>query len=96
MSAPNKRLIIILTAALLLLLTPLVVMQFTDEVQWTPFDFLVAGGMLSGMGILIEFAFRKVRTTQSRIAVIAILLTLFILTWIELAVGIFGTPFGGN
>ena len=56
MTANNNRLTIILSAAGLLLLLPLVAMQFTNEVNWTFSDFLVAGILLFGTGGLIELA----------------------------------------
>jgi len=96
MITQEKRLIgIVLTVALLLLI-PLIVMQLTDEVNWTLLDFVVAGSLLLGTGLLAELVMRKVSKTNSRIAIIfAILIVLFII-WAELAVGIFGTPFAGS
>lgn len=96
MLAQNSRLTIILSVAGLLLLVPLIAMQFTNEVNWSLFDFIVAGFLLFGTGGLIELALRKINQINKRIwAVVAILIVLF-LVWAELAVGIFGTPFAGN
>jgi len=96
MTIQNKRLTGILLAVALLLLLPLIAMQFTDEVKWTLFDFVVAGVLLLGTGLLCEFVMRKVHNTGSRIAICVALLALLAVIWIELAVGIFGTPFAGQ
>ena len=96
MVAKNKRLGgIILTAAFLLLI-PLVAMQFTHEVNWTPADFLIMGSLLLGIGLACEFVMRKVKKAEHRIAICAALLVALVLIWLELAVGIFGTPFAGS
>lgn len=92
----NKRQIIILFGTALLLLIPLLGMQLSPEVHWTPLDFVVAGGLLIGTGFLGEFALRKTRKTPYRIAIYSALLIGLLLVWAELAVGIFGTPFVGN
>ncbi len=92
----NKRLIGIVLAVALLLLVPLLAMQFTDEVQWSTFDFVVAGVLLLGTGLLCELVLRKVKTTRYRIAICAGLLATLLLVWVELAVGLFGTPFAGS
>ncbi len=92
----NRRLLIILASALSLLLIPLIGMQFSSEVDWSPFDFVIMGTLLAGAGILLEVVLRKVTKTENRIALIAILLIAFLLIWAELAVGIFGTPFAGS
>ena len=57
----NKRLTFILITATILLLIPLVAMQFTEEVNWTLADFLVAGVLLYGTGLLCELILRKVK-----------------------------------
>lgn len=71
-------------------------MQFTENVNWTLLDFIVAGALLLGAGLLCELVLRKVKTIKFRIAICIALLILFFLIWAELAVGIFGTPFSGN
>jgi dipeptide/tripeptide permease len=92
----NKRLIIILSAVFILLLIPLVAMQFTNEVDWNIFDFVVMGILLTGTGLLCELVLRKVKSVQNRIIICAVILFIFFLIWAELAVGIFGTPFAGS
>jgi peptidoglycan/LPS O-acetylase OafA/YrhL len=96
MAIPNRRLIAILFAVTFILLIPFVSMQFTNEVNWTLSDFVIAGVLLLGTGLACELVIRNVKKINYRIAICAIILALLILTWIELAVGIFGTPFAGN
>ena len=96
MTATTKRLYLILSIASLVLLTPLVAMQFTNEVNWNWFDFLVMGILLYGFGLLIEFSLRKFKNIRTRIILVLGLLLALFLIWAELAVGIFGTPFAGS
>jgi len=92
----NKRLIIILFISTIILLIPFILMQFTDEVNWTISDFILAGGLLYGTGLLLELAIRKIKNVRYRIAIIAAHLIFLILIWAELAVGVFGTAFNGH
>ncbi|QJD77079.1 hypothetical protein [Spirosoma rhododendri] len=91
----KRKTTVVLIVALLLLL-PLVAMQFTNEVNWTLSDFVVAGLLLLASGLSFEFALRKVRTSTYRIAACTAILAVLVLVWLELAVGIFGTPFAGQ
>ncbi len=92
----NKKLIIFILVSVILLIIPLIAMQFTDEVNWTRIDFVVAGALLLGTGLLCELVIRMVKKTNYQIAICVALLLLFLLVWAELAVGIFGTPFSGQ
>ncbi|HKX86401.1 MAG TPA: hypothetical protein VJL37_07000 [Flavobacterium sp.] len=92
----NKRLIGILITVGILLLIPFIAMQFTNEVAWSLFDFVVAAILLLGTGLLCEFVLRKVNKTKHRLIICGIILALLVLTWVELAVGLFGTPFAGS
>ncbi len=80
----------------MVLLLPLVAMQFTSEVQWTASDFVVAGVLLFGTGLLIELVLRETKKGAWRILAVLGLMLLFLLTWLELAVGIFGSPWAGT
>tara|TARA_B110000503_G_C6989238_1_gene346624 strand:+ start:133 stop:423 length:291 start_codon:yes stop_codon:yes gene_type:complete len=96
MTAKNKRLTGILLTSILLLFVPLIAMLFTNEVNWKVSDFVVAGALLLSTGLIIEFAIRRVKQSRSRIIIIFTIVVLLLLIWAELAVGIFGTPFGGS
>lgn len=92
----NKRLIIILATATTLLAIPLIAMQFTTEVNWDLRDFTIMGVLLYGTGLLCELVMRKVKSVQNRILICGAILLMLFLIWVELAVGIFGTPFAGS
>jgi peptidoglycan/LPS O-acetylase OafA/YrhL len=92
----QKRLKVILVSIVLLLCIPLIAMVFTDEVKWSLADFIVAAVLLFGTGLLCELTLRKVRSKKQRIILCIIILSILLLTWAELAVGIFGTRFSGS
>ena len=92
----NKRLAGILITVVVLLLIPLIAMLFTKEVSWTLSDFVAAGMLLLGTGLMCELVLRKVKKTKYRIAIVAVILVVLMLIWAELAVGLFGTPFAGS
>lgn len=75
----------------LILLVPLIAMQFTDEVKWTAFDFIIAGALMTGMGVALEFALRKSGSLAYRVAFGVLLAAAFLLIWINGAVGIIGS-----
>lgn len=92
----NKRLLFIQLGAALVLSIPLITMQFTNEVNWDALDFMVMGTLLFGTGLLCELIMRKVTSIKYRIGICLILLVALFLIWVELAVGVFGTPFAGS
>jgi hypothetical protein len=81
---------------LTLMLVPLVAMQFTDAVNWTLLDFVVAAALLLTTALLCELTIRKINKPRYRITICAAILVLLFLIWAELAVGIFGTPLSGH
>lgn len=87
---------IILISIGTLLFVPLIAMQFTAEVQWSAFDFLVAGILLSALGFSVDFILKKSRDYQKRLFWVLTIVCLFLLLWIEIAVGIFGSPIAGS
>ena len=92
----NKSLKIILLTVTSLLLIPLIAMQFTDEVNWSLFDFLIAAVLLFGTGFMIDLVIRKTKNLKYRVIILVVIIITFLLIWAELAVGVFGTPFSGS
>jgi len=93
--AVNRRTYLFLGVAALLLL-PAVAMLFTDEVRWSPFDFVVAAVMLGGTAFVSDLIWGRLRNRRTRLIALAVVLFLLVLVWGELAVGLFGTPWAGN
>ena len=92
----NRRLLIIISTTAILLLIPLIAMQFSDEVSWTVTDFVVAGVLLMGTGLLCSLVIDRVKKPVFKIAICLAILATLLIVWAELAVGILGTPFAGS
>ena len=96
MTVQNRRFSLVFIATSVLLSIPLIAMLFTNEVDWSPFDFLIMGGLLLSTGLAIEFFTRKVKNKTMGVVLVLSTLLVFLLIWAELAVGVFGTPFAGH
>lgn len=92
----SKSIIRSVLIAELLLLVPLVAMQFTTEVNWGVSDFIVVGVLLAGIGVAYQLIATGLRGNSRQAAFGILLAAVILLIWIELAVGIFGTPFAGS
>ena len=92
----NKNQLFVLGGTCLLLLIPLIGMQFTSEINWSLSDCIAMGILLLALGFTCEFVFRKISNKTFRLGLIALLVIVFLLIWIELAVGIFNSPFAGS
>lgn len=75
-----------------LLLLPLVAMQFTDEVDWSVGDFIVFGTMLLLACGAYELAVRMSGSAAYRAGFGIAIVAAFLVTWVNLAVGIIGDP----
>ena len=79
-----------------LLLIPLIAMQLTDEVNWSFFDFVIMGVMLFITGLAIGIIIKMIKYSKYRNIFITMIVMIFLLIWVELGVGLFGTPFAGD
>ena len=84
----NPLRVVVWSVAAFALLLPLIAMQFTSEVNWGFADFAVFGAMLLIAGGCYEFGTRLTVKKPYRLAIGIAVLGVFVLTWIELAVGI--------
>lgn len=83
-------------APALVLCIPLVGNLISSEVNWSGCDFLIAGVILWSTAGFIHLIFNRITKLPVRIMFCCVMLLVIALIWIELAVGIFGTPLGGN
>jgi hypothetical protein len=85
--AQNRIFVWIALATAGVLLIPLVAMQFTEEVNWTVGDFIVAGLLLFGAGSLFVLAARM--APRYRLVLAVLFAAALAWLWVELAVGLF-------
>lgn len=91
-----REILLLIFATALLLMIPLLAMQFSPEVDWTPGDFIVMGGLLFSIGLSYLLVTRLwvprlAKHTIYRVGLGFALATGFLLIWVNLAVGIVGS-----
>jgi hypothetical protein len=91
----TRRLMVWAIVIALLLLIPLALTLLGsgvdgEGVHWTPFDFIVMGGLLFGIGLAYELLARRSEKTVYRVAFGVGLVAAFLLCWVNGAVGIIG------
>jgi len=77
--------------AALVLLLPLGAMQVTQEVNWTASDFVIAAVLIGGGGLALEVGLRASRSHAYRAAMGVLVVTVFLMVWLNAAVGIVGS-----
>jgi len=51
---------------LFLLLIPLIGMTISDDINWSPFDFIIMGFLLTLLGIGINFVINRIKNFKNR------------------------------
>ncbi len=87
---------IIFAIPALLIITAFFGNLFLEGWSWSPFDFLIAGILLFGTTFFINLVIRSQKARRSKFMICFVILLVLAMVWIELAVGIFGTPFAGS
>jgi len=93
-SAPGtvrRQLIYVALGTLLILMIPLIAMQFSDEVNWGPGDFIIMGVMLFSAGLTYVLISKMRDNLAYRMGVGVAVVTGFVLVWMNLAVGLIGS-----
>lgn len=72
-----------------LLLIPLVAMAFSDAVQWSVFDFVIMAVLLFFLGLGLDLVRFYAASKWQRWLLFTLVVLLFLVVWVELAVGIF-------
>ena len=87
---------IIYTVPAVLLCIPLIGNLISKEFNWSSSDFVIGAALLFGTAFIIDMILRKVKSKTSRIILCCVILFILILTWVEMAVGIFNSPIAGS
>lgn len=81
---------------LVLLCIPLLGNLFSKEVNWSVSDFLIAAALLFTTAFLANLVRNKIKKQSQKILICIFILLALALIWMELAVGVFGSPFAGS
>ncbi|HEU5004510.1 MAG TPA: hypothetical protein VFT49_00275 [Candidatus Saccharimonadales bacterium] len=73
-----------------ILLVPLVAMQFSDSVDWSVGDFVVAAVLLFATALALDLVIAKIQDQKRKIMAVGLLAAAFLFVWAELTVGVFG------
>ncbi|CAA7195673.1 hypothetical protein [Chryseobacterium potabilaquae] len=69
---------------------------FIEGWNWSFFDFLLAAILLFGVAFIINLVVKSKKSFMAKLITCTTILLIFLLIWIELAVGLFGSPFAGS
>jgi len=86
---PRNHLVRIVLATVVILLAPLIAMQFSEDVNWSLGDFVVAGALLLIAGLVLDQIVTKVHGPSRKLVAVGVLALAFVYIWAELAVGVF-------
>jgi hypothetical protein len=96
MITQKQKTVTIYALPLVLLCIPLLGNLFSKEVNWSASDFLIAGALLFTTAFSINLVRNKIKKQSQKFLICIFILLALALIWIELAVGIFGSPFAGS
>lgn len=69
---------------------------FVQGWDWSPFDFLIAAVLLFGTAFIINLIVRSKKSFLAKLLICGVILFVLAIIWVELAVGLFGSPFAGS
>jgi hypothetical protein len=95
MTQKQKTTIIFCVPAAILCI-PLIGNLTSREFEWSLSDFVIGAALLFATAFIIDMILRKVKSKTSRIIFCCVIVFLLILIWVEMAVGLFGSPIAGS
>lgn len=96
MTLEKQKTTIIFAVPALLMLTSFFANLFAEGWNWSPSDFIIAGALLFGTAFFIDLVIRSKKALTYKLMICFAILLVLALVWIELAVGLFETPFAGS
>lgn len=96
MITQKQKTLAIYTIPVVVLSIPLLGNLFSNEFNWSASDFLIAGILLFTTAFLINLVRNTIKKQNQKIVICIFILLALALIWLELAVGILGSPFAGS
>jgi uncharacterized protein YybS (DUF2232 family) len=92
----QKQLFYLILGVAALLCIPLIGGLISNEVNWKLFDFVVMAFLLTLTGLAAILVYNKFKNSKLKFLFITLVGVVFLLAYVELAIGIFGTPIAGD
>lgn len=96
MTTEKEKSTIIFAVPFVLLVAAVFGNLFVEGWNWSPFDFIIAAALLFGTASFINLVIRSKKSLRYKLMVSAAIILVLAMVWIELAVGIFGSPVAGS
>ena len=87
---------IIYASALIVFILPLILSFYIEDFNWSLFDFLWAGILIFGLAFALHFILKITANRKTKMLLLLGCFLFFVLLWLELAVGVFGSPIAGH
>jgi len=92
----HKVMAVIVVVTALVLVGNLAAMQMTDRVSWSWFDFALISVFLLGTGMVLDVAVGAFRNSTHKVAIGAAIAVAAAVLFVELSVGLVGSPIAGS
>ncbi|TPV31424.1 hypothetical protein FJ651_14620 [Paucihalobacter ruber] len=92
----QKQFVYLMVGVVALLMLPLIGSYISAEINWSLFDYIVMGILLTVTGLTAILVYNRFKNSKLKFLYLAIIGVVFLLIYIELAVGLFGSPIAGD
>lgn len=92
----QKQFVYLMVGVAGLLMLPLIGSYISTEINWSLFDYIVMGILLTAAGLIAILVYNRFKNRKFKFLYLAIIGVVFLLIYIELAVGLFGSPIAGD
>lgn len=80
----------------LLMVAAFVANNFAEGFNWTGSDFLIAAVLLFGTASFIYMIVNSNLSVREKIMISIVIVLILMVIWVEMAVGLFGSPIAGS
>lgn len=91
-----KQFVYLMVGVACLLLLPLIGDLSSSEVHWSLFDYAMMALLLTVTGLIAILVYNRFKNSTFKFLYFIVIALIFVLIYIELAVGLFGSPIAGD
>ena len=69
---------------------------FSEDIQWSTMDYVIAAILLCGASFVVAGILSVNLSKKNKRILLLLFIVFFLLLWVEMAVGVFGSPIAGS